>query len=95
LIRLAIVSKKRHDLGGVGVDAGVLGVWTSRWGVLVGFIAVYLLRSLSGLPQWLLDLEQFAHVLRLSGRSFNPAPPLWLLAIDDAAVLACGTGTVR
>jgi ABC-2 type transport system permease protein len=58
------------------------------WGVLVGFIAVYLLRSLSGSPQWLLDLEAFAHILRVSGRSFNPAPLLWLLAIDGCCAVS-------
>lgn len=73
--------------------------------MLVGFIAVYLLGSLSGLPQWLLDLEPFAHILRVGGGSFSPAPLLWLLATDAAlvalgvaafpaprcALLACGT----
>ena len=54
------------------------------WGVLLGFIAVYLLGSLSGLPQWLLDLEPFAHILRVGGGSFSLAPLLWLLATDAA-----------
>ena len=64
------------------------------WGVLVGFIAVYLLGSLSGLPQWLLDLEPFAHILRVGGGSFSLAPLLWLLAID-AALVALGVAAFR
>ena len=31
------------------------------WGVLVAFIAIYLLGSLANSPQWLLDLEPFTH----------------------------------
>ena len=52
------------------------------WGVLVGFIALYLLGSLSGFPQWLLDLEPFAHTPRVGDRRFTAVPLLWLLAID-------------
>lgn len=60
----------------------------AAWGVLVGFVAVYLLGSLAGFPQWLLDLEPFAHVPRV-GRDFNAAPLLWLLVLD-AALIALG-----
>jgi ABC-2 type transport system permease protein len=52
------------------------------WGVLVGFIALYLIGSLSGFPQWLLDAEPFAHVPRVTGGAFTAVPLLWLLAID-------------
>jgi len=52
--------------------------------VLLGFIAVYLFGSLSGSPQWLLDLQPFAHILRVAGGSLSPAPLLWLLATDAA-----------
>jgi polyether ionophore transport system permease protein len=55
------------------------------WGVLVGFIAVYLIGSLARFPQWLLDLEPFAHIPHV-GTGFTPAPSLWLLAIDVALI---------
>jgi len=61
--------------------------------VLVGFIAVYLLGSLSRFPQWLLDLEPFAHIPRVGG-DFSPVPLLWLLAID-AALIAVGVAAFR
>jgi ABC-2 type transport system permease protein len=64
------------------------------WGVLVGFIALYLIGSLSGFPQWVLDAEPFAHVPRVTGGDFTAAPLLWLLAID-AALIALGTAAFR
>ncbi|KZS65544.1 ABC transporter permease [Mycobacterium kansasii] len=56
------------------------------WGVLVGFVALYLLGSLSGFPQWVLDLEPFAHTPRVGGSEFTAEPLLWLLAIDAGLV---------
>ena len=63
------------------------------WGVLVGFIALYLVGSLAGFPQWLLDLEPFAHVPRV-GSDFTAVPLLWLLAID-AVLIALGAMAFR
>jgi ABC-2 type transport system permease protein len=54
--------------------------------VLVGFIALYLIGSLAGFSQWLLDLEPFAHIPRL-GSDFTVVPLLWLLAIDAALIV--------
>lgn len=56
------------------------------WGVLVGFIAVYLIGELAQFPQWLLDLEPFAHIPRV-GADFTAVPLLWLLAIDAALIV--------
>ena len=64
------------------------------WGVLVGFVALYLLGSLSGLPQWLLDIEPFAHIPRVTGGAFTAFPLLWLLAIDTA-LIALGMAAFR
>ncbi|MDP7724939.1 ABC transporter permease [Mycobacterium sp. TY814] len=58
---------------------------SGAWGVLVGFVALYLLGSLSGSPQWMLDLEPFAHTPRVGG-DFTAVPLLWLLAIDGALI---------
>ncbi|OBG27839.1 ABC transporter permease [Mycobacterium sp. 852002-51057_SCH5723018] len=55
------------------------------WGVLVGFVAVYLIGELGRFPQWLLDLEPFAHTPRVG--DFTPVPLLWLLAIDAALII--------
>ncbi|MFC9786244.1 ABC transporter permease [Rhodococcus sp. NPDC127528] len=56
------------------------------WGVLVAFVAVYLLGSISGMPQWVLDLEPFTHTPRVPGSEFELAPVLWLLLIDIALI---------
>ncbi len=56
------------------------------WGVLVGFVALYLIGSLAGFPQWLLDLEPFAHIPRV-GSDFTAVPLLWLLASDGVLIV--------
>ncbi|OBK94998.1 ABC transporter permease [Mycobacterium asiaticum] len=66
----------------------------AAWGVLVGFVAVYLLGSLSGSPQWLLDLEPFTHTPRVGAGAFSAAPLVWLLGID-AALIAFGAIAFR
>jgi ABC-2 type transport system permease protein len=57
------------------------------WGVLVGFVALYLIGSLAGFPQWLLDLEPFAHTPRVGGGDFTAVPLLWLLAVDATMIV--------
>lgn len=53
----------------------------AAWGVLIGFVALYLIGSLAGFSQWLLDVEPFAHIPRI-GTGFTVVPLLWLSAID-------------
>jgi ABC-2 type transport system permease protein len=64
------------------------------WGVLVGFVALYLIGSLSGFPQWVLDLEPFAHTPLVAAGAFTPVPLLCLLAID-ATLIALGLAAFR
>jgi polyether ionophore transport system permease protein len=64
------------------------------WGVLVGFVALYLIGSLSGFPQWVLDAEPFAHVPRVTGGDFTAVPLLWLLAVD-VVLIASGMAAFR
>ena len=63
-------------------------------GVLVGFVGLYLLGSLSGSPQWLLDLGPFAHTPRV-GADFTATPLLWLLAIDGLLIALGAIGFRR
>ncbi|ASL14031.1 ABC transporter permease [Mycobacterium intracellulare] len=73
-----------------GVTVCVFGVAPRftpvAWGVLIGFIALYLIGSLARFPQWLLDLEPFGHIPRI-GADFTAVPLLWLLAIDVGLVI--------
>ena len=57
------------------------------WGVLVGFIALYLLGSIGGLPHWLVNLQPFTHAQRTPGQPFDAAPVIWLLLIDVALLV--------
>ena len=59
----------------------------AAWAVLVGFIALYLPGSLSGFPQWLLDLEPFSHTPRVDAGSFTAVPLLWLLTLDGVLIV--------
>ncbi|MGV0626384.1 ABC transporter permease [Mycolicibacter minnesotensis] len=69
----------------------------AAWAVLIGFVALYLLGTLSGLPQWVLDLEPFAHlplVTSTPGSGVNLIPVAALLAID-AGLVAVGLWAFR
>lgn len=64
------------------------------WGVLVAFIAVYLLGSLANSPQWLLDLTPFSHTPHVGSGPFVVTPLVWLSAID-IVVIALGVMAFR
>lgn len=53
----------------------------TAWGVYVGFIALYLLGPVSGVPQWVLNLSPFAQVPRVPGEDLRATPLLWMLGI--------------
>lgn len=57
----------------------------AAWAVLIGFVALYLLGTISGLPQWVLDLEPFTHI-PIVGGGFSIVPLVVLLAIDIALI---------
>ncbi|ORA98857.1 ABC transporter permease [Mycolicibacter minnesotensis] len=66
----------------------------AAWAVLISFVALYLLGTLSGLPQWVLDFEPFVHVPLVADGGVSPVPLIVLLAID-AGLIAVGFGALR
>jgi polyether ionophore transport system permease protein len=56
------------------------------WGVLITFIALYLLGSLANSPQWLLDLEPFTHVPHVGAGVFSATALWWQLGVDAALI---------
>ncbi len=64
------------------------------WGVLVAFIALYLLGSLANSPQWLLDLTPFSHTPHVGAGSFVATPLAWLLGVD-VVLIAVGVMAFR
>ncbi|KAA0095282.1 ABC transporter permease [Mycolicibacterium sp. P1-18] len=57
------------------------------WGVLIVFVALYLLGSLANSPQWLLNLEPFTHVPHVGVGDFSATPLWWLLGIDATLIM--------
>ncbi|WP_433716399.1 ABC transporter permease [Nocardia sp. CA-084685] len=64
------------------------------WGVLSAMIVIFLIGSLDGLPQAIVDLVPFVHPPKLPGSQFDAQPILWLLAIA-VALLAVGIAAFR
>jgi ABC-2 type transport system permease protein len=65
------------------------------WGVLVAFIALFLLGTLADAPQWLLDLEPFTHIPHVGTGQFSATPLWWLLGIDAALIAVGATAFCR
>ena len=64
------------------------------WGVVVAFVAVHLLGSVSNSPPWLVDLEPFIHVPHVGSGAIDATPLLWLVVID-VALITLGVTTFR
>ncbi|WP_433562913.1 ABC transporter permease [Nocardia sp. CA-151230] len=62
---------------------------TVAWGFLTAAIAVFLLGSLAGAPQWFRDLNPFEHAPKVPGEPFT-ATPLVILLLVDVALLTVG-----
>ncbi|NEW25131.1 ABC transporter permease [Nocardia cyriacigeorgica] len=77
----------------VAVTVALFGLaprWTPvAWGVLTAAIAVFLLGSVSGAPQWLRNLEPFSHAPKVPGSEFT-ATPVLVVTLLAAALLAVG-----
>ncbi|GAB2506545.1 ABC transporter permease [Nocardia heshunensis] len=74
---------------------GLLPRWTTvAWGFLTAAIAVFLLGSLSGAPQWFRDLNPFEHAPKVPGEAFT-ATPLIVLLIVDVALITVGLMAFR
>ncbi|MCX4096038.1 ABC transporter permease [Nocardia sp. alder85J] len=59
------------------------------WGVFTAGLAFYLLGSISGMPQWVLDLDPYSHLPKLPAESFT-ATPVVVLVLLAAALTAVG-----
>jgi ABC-2 type transport system permease protein len=57
------------------------------WGVLVGFVAIFMLGSLPTFPQWLTDFQPYSHTPHVGGGTFDATPLWWLTAVDVALIV--------
>ncbi|MGV9665084.1 ABC transporter permease [Nocardia niigatensis] len=77
----------------VGLTVALFGLLprftTVVWGFLTAAIAVFLLGSLAGAPQWFRDLNPFEHAPKLPGEPFT-GTPLVILLLVDVALLTVG-----
>lgn len=65
------------------------------WGILVAFVAIFLLGSVSGAPGWVHNLEPFSHSPKLPGGEFGAGALLMLLSIDTILAAAGLAGLRR
>lgn len=74
---------------------GLAPRWTPvAWGLLTAAIAVFMLGSISGAPQWFRGLEPFGHAPKVPGSEFT-ATPVIVTAALAAVLLAAGLVGVR
>ncbi|WP_227980196.1 ABC transporter permease [Nocardia spumae] len=74
---------------------GLLPRWTPvAWGVLTAGVAVYLLGSIAGMPQWVLDLNPYGHLPKLPAEAFR-ATPVIVLVVLAAVLTAIGLAAWR
>ncbi|MQY19872.1 ABC transporter permease [Nocardia macrotermitis] len=74
---------------------GVLPRWASvAWGVFTAGVALFLLGSIAGMPQWVLDIDPYSHLPKLPAEPFTWTPVLILLVIA-AALIASGLYAFR
>ncbi|MBB5912470.1 ABC-2 type transport system permease protein [Nocardia transvalensis] len=65
---------------------GLLPRWsTVAWGVFTAGVALFLLGSISGMPQWVQDLTPYSHLPKVPGTPFTATPVVILVIL--AAVL--------
>lgn len=74
---------------------GLVPHWvTATWLVYVAGIALFLLGSVAGIPQWLLDISPWTHVPRLPAAAFSATPVVVLLLVV-VALTAVGLWGLR
>ncbi|WP_328387919.1 ABC transporter permease [Nocardia sp. NBC_00416] len=74
---------------------GLVPRWTPlAWGLLTAAIAVFLLGSFSGVPQWVRDLEPFSHAPKVPGSEFTATPVVVVVGLG-AVLLAVGLTGIR
>ncbi|MEU1983354.1 ABC transporter permease [Nocardia sp. NPDC019395] len=74
---------------------GLVPRWTPvAWGLLTAAIAVFLLGSISGAPQWLRNLEPFSHAPKVPGVEYTVTPTILVTAVA-AVLLAAGLAGIR
>ncbi|WP_067893130.1 ABC transporter permease [Nocardia vaccinii] len=74
---------------------GVLPRWASvAWGVFTAGVALFLLGSIAGMPQWVLDIDPYSHLPKLPAEPFAWTPVVTLVVIA-AALLGAGAYAFR
>ncbi|WP_280382260.1 ABC transporter permease [Nocardia wallacei] len=64
---------------------GLLPRWAPvAWGVFTAGVALFLLGSISGMPQWVQDLTPYSHLPKVPGGPFTATPVVILLLVAAA-----------